>query len=121
MRFRAADPRRLPAFLDALKAAGVDSPSGGLVGGAPALFGRSTEVLGFGSLETVDPAIWDRANAAAVAEARRQAQVLAQASGRGLGAVRQVLMLTRTLQGSAAAVTLAVRFAFAPAAPVPAR
>ena len=120
VRFRAADARRLPAFLDALKAAGVDSPSGSLGLAAPGLFGRSTEVLGFGALETVDPAIWDRANQAAVAEARRQAQVLAQASGRGLGEVRQVLMLTRNLQGSAASVTLAVRFAFAPAS-APAR
>lgn len=117
VRFHAADPQRLPAFLDALKAAGVDSPTAATAGGLSSLLARSTEVLGFGAMQTVDPTVWDRASQAAVAEARRQAQVLAQASGRGLGEVRQVLMLSRTVQGSTAAVTIAVRFAFTPSSP----
>lgn len=118
VRFRAADARTLPAFLDALTAAGIDSPSGALAGatGVGGLLGRNSEVLGFGSLERVDPAIWDRAGQAAVADARRQAGVLATAASRRLGEVRQVLLLTRSLQGSTANVTVAVRFALAPGA-----
>lgn len=112
VRFRTSDPKRLPPFLDALTAAGVDSVSGTLgAGGLPFL--RSSEVLGFGSLEAVDPALWDKAERAAVAEARRQAELLAAAGGRPLGEVKQVMLLTRSLQGGAASVTIAARFSFA--------
>lgn len=70
-------------------------------------------MLGFGSTDQIDPALWDRASQDAVAEARRQATVLATAAGRTLGAARQVLVLTRSVQGSTASVTVAVRYAFA--------
>lgn len=116
VRFRAADPQRLPAFLDALQAAGVDSPSGSLGAvnaGLAGILNQSTQVLGFGSAEQIDPALWDHAGQEAIAEARRQASVLATAAGRTLGEARQVLVLTRSVQGSTASVTVAVRYAFA--------
>ncbi len=112
VRFRTADPKRLPPFLDALTAAGVDNVSGTLgAGGLPFL--HSSEVLGFGSLDRIDPALWDKASRNAVAEARRQAELLAAAGGRQLGDVKQVMLLTRSVQGGAASVTVAARFAFA--------
>jgi hypothetical protein len=116
VRFRAADPQRLPAFLDALQAAGVDSPSGNLGAvntGFAGILNQSTQVLGFGSAEQIDPALWDHAGQEAIADARRQASILAAAAGRTLGEARQVLVLTRSVQGSTASVTVAVRYAFA--------
>lgn len=116
VRFKSPDAARLPAFLDALAAAGADELSEGLGarGGMPNLFSAATEVLGFGSVQSVDAAIWDKASADAVANARHQAEVLATASGRELGEVRQILSLTRGVEGDKASVTLAVRFAFRP-------
>jgi hypothetical protein len=113
VKFRATDPHRIPAFLDALKAAGIDyltSPTGIVM---PGLFGR-TEVLGFGALDKIDDAIWDEASQKAIAAAQRQAQVLASAAGRQVGQVRQVLFLTRNVAGDTASVTVAARFAFLP-------
>jgi hypothetical protein len=40
--------------------------------------------------------------------------VLAAAAGRQLGDVKQILFLTRTIQGSDVSVTVAARFGFAP-------
>jgi hypothetical protein len=113
VKFRAADPHRIPAFLDALKVAGIDyltTPTGLVL---PGLFGR-TEVLGFGTLDKIDDSIWDEASQKAIAAAQRQAQVLASAAGRQVGEVRQVLFLTRNVTGDTASVTIAARFAFAP-------
>ena len=113
VRFSAANAAQLPAFLDALKAAGVDNLSGNL--GSPAMGGlfHASEVLGFGSLAKVDEAVWDRASQDAIASARRQAAVLAGAAGRELGEARQILFLTRSVQGDQVTVTVAVRFGFA--------
>jgi hypothetical protein len=114
VRFRAADPSQLPAFLDALKAAGIDYLTVGQgLAGLGALFGRS-EVLGFGGLDKVDDSIWDRASQNAVAAAQRQAAVLASAAGRQLGPAKQIVFLTRSTQGDTVSVTVAARFAFLP-------
>jgi hypothetical protein len=113
VKFRAADPHRIPAFLDALKAAGIDYLTSPMGMAMPGLFGR-TEVLGFGALDRIDDAIWDEASQKAIAAAQRQAQVLAAAAGRQVGQVRQVLFLTRNVSGDTASVTIAARFAFLP-------
>jgi len=115
VRFRASDAAQFPAFLDALKAAGVDNLSGNLGGPTMLNMFRSSEVLGFGALAKVDEAIWDRAGQDAMAAARRQAEVLAAASGRGVGEVKQILFLTRSVDGDQVSVTVAARFGFAPA------
>jgi hypothetical protein len=113
VKFRAADPRKIPAFLDALKAAGIDYLTNQAGVAMPGLFGR-TEVLGFGALDRIDDAIWDAASQKAIAASQRQAQVLASAAGRQVGQVRQVLFLTRNVTGDTASVTVAARFAFLP-------
>jgi hypothetical protein len=116
MRFSAADPGQFPAFLDALDAAGVDIPAGGGSGsGIMALLSqKSAASLGFATVEAADDATWDRASQNALAEARRQATVLAAAAGRPLGEVKQILFFMRTVEGDRASVTLAVRYGFAP-------
>ena len=116
MRFSAADPGQFPAFLDALDAAGVDIPAGGGSGsGIMALLSqKSAASLGFATVEAADDATWDRASQNALAEARRQATVLAAAAGRPLGEVKQILFFMRTVEGEKASVTLAVRYGFAP-------
>jgi hypothetical protein len=115
VRFRASNAAQFPAFLDALKAAGVDNLSGNLGGPSALNMFRSSEVLGFGALAKVDEAIWDRASQDAMAAARRQAQVLAAASGREVGDVKQILFLTRSVEGDEVSVMVAARFGFAPA------
>jgi len=114
VRFKASSAEQFPAFLDALKAAGIDNLSGAL--GVPkANMFASNEVLGFGRLAKVDDAIWDRAMQDAMASARRQAAVLAATSGRDLGEARQILLLSRSVQSDEVDVTVAVRYGFAPA------
>ena len=55
---------------------------------------------GIGAIDRVDDAVWDQASRAAVAEARRQAMVLATAAGRSLGEANEILSVTRTVQGA---------------------
>jgi hypothetical protein len=116
VRFKEPPAVRLPAFLDAIRAAGVDDIRTSLTATPPGLFGinASSEVLGFGSVETIDDAIWNAASAAAIRNARGQAQALAMAAGRNLGEARQILVLAKAIQGGEAVVTIAVRFGFAP-------
>ena len=111
VRFVSSDPAQFPAFLDALKAAGVDDASFVNIGAFNVL--SSAEIMGFGNLPNAEQAVWDRAASDAMADARRQAQALAAASGRALGEVRQVSLLARSVQGGEARVTLAVSFNFA--------
>ena len=114
VRFQASAGSRLPEFLDALEAAGIDQISGGGATNNVLSFLQNNEILGIGAIDKVDDATWDQAGRAAVAEARRQATVLAAAAGRSLGEVHEILSLTRTVQGADATVTLAVRFSFSP-------
>jgi hypothetical protein len=114
IRFAATDPDHLPEFLDAIRAQGVESISGGPTTSNPLNFLQNNSLFGQDAADKVDEAVWDRASRAARAEARRQAGVLAAAAGRSLGEVRQVTTLSRDVQAGEAGVTLAVRFAFAP-------
>jgi hypothetical protein len=116
MRFSAADPGQFPALLDALDAAGIEVPAGGASeNGLMALLSQKTAASkGFATLEVADDATWDRASENALAEARRQAAVLAVAAGRQLGEVKQILAFMRSVEGDKASVTLAVRYGFAP-------
>jgi uncharacterized protein YggE len=110
IRFHPTDPKRLPAFLDALVAAGIDYDLQGK---------RSQQAfnpfarLGGGE-QTVDDATWDRASVDAMNAARRQADVLATAAGRRVGDARQVLMIAKTVQAEDATVTVAVRYGLLP-------
>ncbi len=114
VRFRAPDASRLPAFLDALTSAGIDIEGAGLASRPMNFLTTTQEVLGFGAVEKIDPAIWDQASQAAIQAARRQAGILAAAAGRRVGEVRQIMMLSRAVSGGEASVTVAVRFAYAP-------
>ena len=114
VRFRSDDPRRLPAFLDALTAAGVDSTFSGQDRNAGNIFAGMGQALGFGPVAKIDDAVWDRASQSAVVEARRQASVIASAANRQIGEARQILLLNRNVQGDSASVTVAVRFALSP-------
>ena len=111
---RCSAPARLPRR--PWRRRGRDQLSEGLGarGGMPNLFSAATEVLGFGSVQAVDAAIWDKASADAVNNARHQAEVLAAVSGRQVGEVRQILSLAKGVEGDKASVTIAVRFAFRP-------
>ena len=111
VRFRSEDPRRLPPFLDALAAAGVDATFTGQERNGMNIFAGMTQALGFAPVAKIDDAVWDRASQAAVVEARRQAGILASAAGRQVGEARQILLLTRSVQGDTASVTVAVRYA----------
>lgn len=118
VRFGSSDPRRLASFLDALKGAGVEMAfvQNGTIG-FPNFLARNNEFLSFGAVENIDDSVWDQASARAVAEARRQATVLAAAAGRQVGDAKQILLLSRSSQGAEASVTVAARFAFAFAPP----
>jgi uncharacterized protein YggE len=115
LRFSQPSGEKMAAFLDALKAAGVEDLST-MLGGNPAMamWRQTFQVLGFGSVGKVDDSIWDKASTDAMANARRQAQQLATAAGRQLGQVEQVVYMTRSQQGSDVTVAVSVRFAFAP-------
>jgi hypothetical protein len=113
--FRPSDPRQVPAFLDSLAAADIEvgpPAKGSSLAAIMAAMIPSAESAGAGS---PDVAVWDRASANAIAEARRQASVLAAAAGRQVGEAQQILMLTRNTQANEASVTVAVRFALTPA------
>jgi uncharacterized protein YggE len=116
VRFKEPPAARLAAFLDAIRASGVDDIRTSLTAASPGLFGinPSSEVLGFGSVETIDDAVWNAAGADAISNARNQAQTLAAAAGRNVGEARQILLLAKAIQDGEAVVTVAVRFGFAP-------
>jgi len=114
LKFAPTHPERFAEFLDALRAAGADNLEGGPGPTNPLNIFQNNTLLGAGSVDQVDEAVWDKASRAAVDAARHQAEVLAAASGRSLGETREVLALNRGVQGPDATVTLAVRFAFAP-------
>jgi hypothetical protein len=105
----------MPAFMDALREAGVDvlpdtnTPANALA--------QLTQILGVGSPpapgSTVDEDTWSRASAAAMQAARSEAEALAAPAGRHVGTVRQVTLLSRTVQNGEATVFVAARFGFA--------
>ncbi len=101
---------RLPAFVDALVEAGVTDLDDSLNG---MNLGQMQPFLSLMGLDTArDPgeAVWNAATADAIARARAQAESIAAASGRPLGAVRYVSVLLRSHDGEDALVSVAVRF-----------
>jgi hypothetical protein len=96
VRFAPSDSRQDPALLDALDAAGIVGAS------APS------------PSQGADDAATDMAGQKAIAEARRQATVLASAAGRQVGEAQRILLLLKNTKGAEATVTVAVRFALTP-------
>lgn len=95
--FKALDTAQVPAFLDALTAAGMDADV-------------RLRLSAMNTAETVDDAVWDRASQKAVASALHEAQVLAKAAGREVGDAEQIMVLSKSMQGNGAIVTLSVRY-----------
>jgi uncharacterized protein YggE len=108
LRFRAADPAAEAALLDAMTAAGAKFK----------LEGKGRSILPGLDLdhpaESIDPAAWDRASQDAIAEAHRQATLLAAAAGVGLGPAQQIDQLGHTTRDDQVSVTVAVRYAITP-------
>ena len=103
---------RMPDFVDALVDAGVsnlDDSLNGLNLGAMAPF---MSLLGLDVTRDPGEAVWNQATADGVRKARVQAETIAEASGRRLGAVRHVSVLMRSQDGENALVSVAVRFGF---------
>lgn len=112
LKFSAPGGRDLAPFLDDLRKAGIGLvASNGTVASPGGLF-NAAQIFGLGQADQVAPAIWDDATKAALAEARREAEVIAGASGRSLGAVRQVTVFSRSASGAEASVTVCVRYDF---------
>ncbi len=111
VRFHATDTSQFPAFLDALKAAGIDDTDMSAVNGLTGFPTMTAQIFGFGSVESVDDATWDRASQKALASALHQAEVLAKASGHSVGDVQQIMVLAKSVQGTQAHLTIAVRYA----------
>ena len=113
LRITPAPHSDVPALLDAVHAAGSDDVH------AEAPFqnivtSRAMDLMGFGTTEKVDDAVWQAASTEAFRSAREQARTLAAAAGRELGAARQITYLARTVDGDNASITVAVRFALVP-------
>lgn len=115
LRFRSASSTSLATFMDVLHQAGVDEITRGSNLPSVPFIPQRSELMGFGSVATLDPAIWKAASEDAMRSAREQAQSLAQAAGRTLGSVRNVMVMTRSIEGGEVVEGLAVRFAFADA------
>lgn len=109
LKFGALSNATLPAFFDAIHAAGVDNISHGLPQQINA-FMPNSNFMGFGSVATLDDSFWAAASEDAFHSAHAQAKALASASGRSLGPVRQIIVLSRTAEGAEAVESLAVRF-----------
>jgi hypothetical protein len=115
VQFARPSAAQMPAFMDALRDAGVDTlpdtntPANGLA--------QLTQIFGVGGLPApagaVDEDTWSRASAAAMQAARAEAEALAAPAGRHVGTVRQVTLLSRSVQNGEATVMVAARFGFA--------
>ena len=114
VRFARPPDTAMPAFMDALHEAGVEAFPNTTATAAPFNPAAFLGISSADAIGAVDQATWDKASGAAVAAARRRAEVLASADGRRVGPMRQVMMLTSQVQGGEAAVTVAARFEFAP-------
>jgi uncharacterized protein YggE len=114
VRFHAPPGDKMAAFLDAVKAAGVDDMSGLVDLNQFNTLRQTFQAFGFGSTEQVDDSVWNEAAADAVRTARAQAEALAGAAGRRVGAAKQIVFLTRGVSNGDASVSVAVRFGFQP-------
>jgi hypothetical protein len=106
----------MPAFVDALREAGIETlPDTNL---APNPLAQLPQLLGLGGTAAagpVDEETWSKASAAAMQAAHAQAEALAAPAGRHVGALRQVMLLSRSAQNGEATVTVAARYGFEPA------
>jgi hypothetical protein len=108
IRFVAPDPAKLPALLDALRAAGADDLRPDVDAGN--YVRRYYESWSYEATAKVDEATWAQAGADAVRAATVQARALAEGAHRDLGPVNQITYLIRTTDGKQAYVALVVRF-----------
>lgn len=99
VQFKVANPAQLPGFIDALKGAGIS-------GGAS----NEADLTNFIPAEMVADSVWDRLSQKAITLALHQAQVLAKAAGREVGDAEQIMVLSKTVQGSQASLTISVRY-----------
>lgn len=113
VRLERPNETRLPDFVDALAEAGVENLDDSLNGLDLGQLQPFLALLGLDMGRDPGEAVWNEAAADAVRNARGQAAVIAEASGRTLGPVRYVSVLMRSHDGDSALVTVAVRFGFA--------
>lgn len=113
VRFKAPAPAQTAAFLDAVRAAGVEdiAEDGARPGGGVGGLQFGSEFLGFGALQMIDDKVWSEAEANAVRAAQTEARALAAAAGRKVGEAKSILMLARSMSNGEAEVTVAVRYA----------
>ena len=102
------------AATQALNAEGMGQAIGESSSGGQSVFvtasGRETLPTVLAGADMVDEAMWDRLSVKAVASAQHEAQVLARAAGRDVGEAEQIMVLSKTVQGNAAVLTISVRF-----------
>jgi len=98
----------------ALTAEGMGQAIGESSSGGQSVFvtasGREALPTVLAGADMVDDAVWDRLGVKAVASARHEAQVLARAAGRDVGEAEQIMVLSKTVQGDAAVMTVSVRY-----------
>lgn len=117
VRFTRPSEAQMPAFIDALHEAGADSLPD--TNAAPNPLAQLTQIFGVGGgapapASVVDEETWGRASAAAMQTARAEAEALAAPGGRHVGPLRQVTLLSRSVQNGEATVMVSARFGFAP-------
>lgn len=113
VKLQSPNESRLPAFIDALAEAGVTDLNGSLLGMNLGQLQPFLSLLGLDPTSDPGEAVWNAATADGITRARAQAEAIAIASGRQLGAVRHVSVLMRSNDGEDALVSVAVRFNFA--------
>ena len=72
--------------------------------------GRDVLPAAVTGVDAVDEAVWDRLSVKAVTSALHQAQVLARAAGRDVGEAEQITVLSKTVQGNVAGLSISVRY-----------
>lgn len=113
VKLQSPNESRLPAFIDALAEAGVTDLNGSLLGMNLGQLQPFLSLLGLDPTSDPGEPVWNAATADGITRARAQAEAIAIASGRQLGAVRHVSVLMRSNDGEDALVSVAVRFNFA--------
>ncbi len=102
------------AATQALNAEGMGQAIGESSSGGQSVFvtatGREALPTVLAGADMVDEAVWDRLSVKAVATAQHEAQILAKAAGRDVGEAEQIMVLSKTIQGNAAVMTISVRY-----------
>lgn len=109
-----ASPALAQDAAGAISAEGTGQAIGEAASGGQSVFvtakGREVLPAATADADAVDAAIWDRLSAQAVAAALHQAQVLARAAGRDVGDAEQITVLSKTVQGNVASLSISVRY-----------